>query len=94
MHVPLSAYLSGFWGREREREREFTPFQPHRADAGAARISPGRSHYTVLVFVYNNARETRIDITSKDRSNPGQQLLKLVKVGVKEQSIGIQNRIQ
>ena len=23
-------------GKERERERKFTPFQPHRADAGAA----------------------------------------------------------
>ena len=29
-------------GRERERE-SMTPFQPHRADAGAARTSPGRS---------------------------------------------------
>ena len=30
--------------RERERERErVTPFQPHKADAGAARVSPGRS---------------------------------------------------
>ena len=30
------------------REREFTPFQPHRADAGAARISPGRYHNRVF----------------------------------------------
>ena len=27
---------------ERERER-ITPFQPHKADAGAAKASPGRS---------------------------------------------------
>ena len=37
--------------REREREREFTPFQPHRADAGAARTSPGRSHKRVSIIV-------------------------------------------
>ena len=29
-------------------EREFTPFQPHRADAGAARTSPGRYHNRVF----------------------------------------------
>ena len=33
---------------ERKREREFTPFQPHRADAGAARTSPGRYHNRVF----------------------------------------------
>ena len=37
-------------GRERE-ERKLTPFQPHRADAGAARTSPGASHNRVLVVV-------------------------------------------
>ena len=31
-----------------EREREFTPFRPHRADAGAARTSPGRYHNRVF----------------------------------------------
>ena len=35
--------------RERERGREFTPFQPHRADAGAARTSPGRSYGDLLL---------------------------------------------
>ena len=40
--------------RERERdiyiyrEREFTPFQPNRADAGALRTSPGRYHNRVF----------------------------------------------
>ena len=29
-------------------ERESTPFQPHRADAGAARTSPGRYHNRVF----------------------------------------------
>ena len=47
-----------------------------------------------LVTVYYNATERRMDITSIDRSNPGQQLLKWVQGRVKEQSIGIQNRIQ
>ena len=57
----FSKYMLGLhprhdsWGlRERERERgerEFTPFQPHRAGAGAARTSPGRSHKRVLVSV-------------------------------------------
>ena len=36
------------WNVARERERVFTPFQPHRADAGAARTSPGRYHNRVF----------------------------------------------
>ena len=33
---------------KRERDRDFTPAQPHRAGAGAARTSPGRSQYRVF----------------------------------------------
>ena len=50
-HCPLGVISwRGYWTFG-ERKREFTPFQPHRADAGAARTSPGRSHIRVLVTV-------------------------------------------
>ena len=46
-----------------EREREFTPFQPHRADAGAARTSPGR--YQNRLF--NGMERNRERITPRER---------------------------
>ena len=54
-------------GRERERE-SFTPFQPHRADAGAAGTFPGGSQSQCQCTVGNNAKETRTDTKAKDRA--------------------------
>ena len=45
--------------RRREREREFTPFQPHRADAGAARPSPGRYHNRVFNHCVEQQNDNR-----------------------------------
>ena len=47
-----------------------TPFQPHRADAGAARTSPGRSQSRLSNTVFKNAMETRTDLKSRDRPLP------------------------
>ena len=48
---PSCANASGR-GKKTEREREnSTPFQPHRADAGAATTSPGRSYNQIQIHL-------------------------------------------
>ena len=49
-NVVMCAYRTSQRALTRVR-KSITPFQPHRADAGAARTSPGRSHERVSVTV-------------------------------------------
>ena len=57
---------------EREREREFTPFQPHRADAGAARTSPGRYHNRVFNHCVKEQKSLPKSILTKAVGNEEQ----------------------
>ena len=58
--------------REREREREFTPFQPHRADAGAARTSSGRYHNRVFNHCVEQQKSLPKSILTKAVGNEEQ----------------------
>ena len=63
-HEKILSMLLGEREHWREEERDYYTFQPHRADAGAARTSPGRSQEEVISHLAYTAKETQTDIKS------------------------------